>query len=643
MPDNVTVVDGDDSFVLGMDSYTSPNKLLPGEYVAAMNIITRGGMAQTRPGSLSILDLPEGNLQGVTMFAPSSLVQYLVFAVEGKIYASPSPFREYAQIEGIQFNKASKYIAWASTIQSSTYTDSGVLEPLNDPKSILIMQDGVTRAAYWDGTTARHLNPTQSNEEFTPVGFDETPVGLWMVWSNNRLWVSQGVKVFASDIGNPLKFTETQYLNEARAFFLPAPCTGMVETSDRQGIICFTTTSGIFLMSSIQDRDLWLSTPLFQQTILPEIGCVAPRSIVLQYGLIWWWSAKGLINQNDALRLNISSRLDVQDNEMFQSKAYLSGDLSMVCGGYMENFLFHGVPNGELLNTRVHVLDQAPFEGNVNTWPSWWMGWRPVEFTKGVISTKERVFCASRDYDGRNRIWELFRADKTDNGIPITCWLATKRHFFQHREYKKFKYAEIELEGIKGPVATMVAVGGLRGAPQIVMTKDINSTNGQMYSGQIYGYQANDAWGSRAQTRIVLTTEDYATSECNNACIESQKSGLRDKCFYLVLVWSGIAGISMYRIFATSDDRPDSGACEDHETDEERIKTPLGCGELDLFSVKEPFPEYFARVAFTRTNEDGETASWTSLQSSFISQVDATRKATKMSEWHVLKELGELI
>jgi hypothetical protein len=103
-----------------------------------------------------------------------------------------------------------------------------------------MMQDGVTRAAFWDGSISRHLNPTPSTltdangERLTQVGLDETFIGLWMKWSGNRLWVSRDGMLFASDIGNPLKFTEAQYLNEGRAFYLPGECTGMIETPEQR-------------------------------------------------------------------------------------------------------------------------------------------------------------------------------------------------------------------------------------------------------------------------------------------------------------------------------------------------------------------------------------------------------------------------
>lgn len=625
---------------MGANSYTSASKLGQGEYVSGMNIICRGGIAQTRPGSRSLLNIPSGNLQGIKLFKPTLGQAQLVFAVDGLVYVSNYPFESYSQLEGIQFNKYSKYIAWAVCLQSTYYDASGVLKFLENPISTLVMQDGNTRAAFWNGTEARHLNPTVSSGDVTTEGFDETPVGLWMCWSNNRLWVSREGQIFASDIGNPLKFTETQYLNEGRAFYLSGPCTGIVETSDQQGIICFTLENGVFLRSSIQNRTQWLSTPEFQQTVLPNVGCSAPRSIVNQYGLIWWYSSRGLINQNDALRLNITSRLDIQDNEMAASKAYMSFDLSGVCGATHENFLFHAVPYGGSLNTRIHVLDQAPFEGNDNSWPSYWTGWRPVEITYGVISSRERVFTISADYDGVNRIWELFREDKTDNGIPITCYVQTRNHFFGNRDYKKFKYAEVELCNIEGDVSLKIAAGSLKGAYQTMMTKDIVSTIGQVYPESEYSDGGNLFAGTRAQTRIVRTTDSYAPSECNSVCIESEERGLIDKAFSILIVWSGVAGISAYRIFSLSDTRSYQGVCEDNETGI-LLLNEAGCGTNEPFLTTEGFERFYASATVTASAPDSDVeVSKVSIQSSSISQSDADRKALATARWYVYSALG---
>lgn len=428
MPDAPFKPDGSDSFILGANSFTLPSLLENGEYVMGLNVINRGGVVQTRPGSASLpFTLAGSNIQGITMFKPTTGPISLVFMIDGLVYASPYPFSSYFQIEGLQFSKYSKFASWAPCVQSTDYTTDGTLYNLEKPKSVLVIQDGSTRAGYWDGSSAAHINPTQSGSEFTVEGYDGTPVGLWMRWSNNRLWVSRGDQVWASDIGNPFKFTEAQYLNEARSFLLPGSCTGIAETSDQQGIICFTSESGVFLRSSIQDRTLWLTTPEFQKTVMPTIGCISPRSIVQQYGLIWWWTPKGLMNLDDALKLNISSKFVVQDQAMLASKSNISYDISGVAGSFFENFTLFAVPSGDKYNTRVHVMDQmATKDGPINAWTGYWEGWRPVEFARGIVSNQERIFTISYDYDGEIRIWELFKNERTDNGIPITSYVETQ-------------------------------------------------------------------------------------------------------------------------------------------------------------------------------------------------------------------------
>lgn len=800
------IADGDDSFALGIDSYTNPYKLLAGEYQMAMNVVNRGGVIQTRPGSKSLMNLPAGFIQGCTFFSPSNQVPYLVFAISGKVYASPRPFNTYTQLSNLSFNPYSPFIAWSSCVQSTDYDDTGSLYSLATPKTVLIIQDGNTRAGYWDGATNGHINPTKTPAQTTVVdiisasnqtpivltlasgitigtgeqvtvggvsgntaangiwtvtvidsthlslagstgngqfssgsipvvsatnaspivvtlqspsdaivngsvvqvagvlgnlaangtwtvtlidsthiglvnsvgsgtyvsggsaspvpmlttaptstgaiatlpGFDGTPIGLWMVWSNNRLWISRNNQVFASDIGNPLKFTEQQYLAEVASFLLPDGCTGAIETPDLSGVVFFTTNVGVFFQSSNQNRSTWNSTPNFQYNVFPNVGCSSPRSIIQQHGLLWWFSTKGLISQNQALNINVTSRLDVADNEMIQSKANLSSDLSGVCGSYIENYLFHAVPWGDSLNTRIHVLDQAPFDGKMdfwrlNSWNSYWTGWRPVEFARGIVSSRERIFCISNDYDGVNRIWELFLDDKYDNGIPITCYVVTKTHIFGNRDFKRFRYLEVELTALKGEVAVMTAIAGLKGTYQTVMTKDIQSIVGQVYSDYKYGASGNNVYGSVAQTRVVRSEDGYDPSKCNSACIESENRGLIDKGFSALIVWSGIAGVSAYRIFSQNQPIPYMGTCEADETGEGRLLNQDGCGSESIFSTGFPFDEFASQCMYTELDPNGNEVSSTVVQGSVISQVDSDRKALATAKWYVQDQLNEIV
>jgi hypothetical protein len=646
MPDLELKTQGDDSFVYGANSFLLPSKLGDGQYVMGMNVVNRGGFAYTRPGSKSLpFDVGGNNIQGLTFFKPMTGPTQLVFMVDGKVYYSPFPFREHFQITTLAFSKYSKHAAWANCVQTTDYTGNGIIYVLDRAKPVLIIQDGATRAGMWDGTIGRHLNPTSSESETTRHDRDETPIGLWMRWSNNRLWVSSENKILASDIGNPLKFTEAQYIAEGRAFYLSGRCTGIAETSDQQGIIAFTANNGTFIQSSIQDRTKWLSTPDFQKTVLPNTGCIAPRSIVLQHGLIWWVTNKGLINLDDALRQNVSSRLDVQDQEMASSWAFVNKDRTNCAGVSYENFLLMAVPFGDKYNTRVHVLDQAPLDNEqVNSWPSYWMGWRPVEFAREVINGVEYCYCISADYDGQTRIWRLFTNDRTDNGVPITCYVETRTHLFESRDYKAFRYAEAEFLGVSGDVGVMIAAAGIRGGYQKMGTKDLSATVGQIYHDVQYGEDANDIFApTKSQSRIIRTVDENGASEGNSECVESESNGLKDRGFSLLIVWSGVAGLSCYRIFAQYEPTLNQGVCEEDETGDIRLVTIDGVGSRDEITNIPPFERFYATATFSRIHPDtGLPISAIINQSSIISQQDANRKASQTAKWYVLTQTGEI-
>jgi len=637
MSNSNLLVNGDDYLGLGADQFMSAQKLAVGRYVSSENTICRGGIVQTRPGSKTLLTLPDGLFQGIKLFKPASGIPHLVAAVEGLIYVSAYPFTSFRQLTTLQFRSTAPYVAWAVCLKSTDYDSEGQLYFLENPYSVLVMQDGFTRAAYWDGAIAAHLNPTPSplvnpdDEPITGPGYDETPLGLWMAWANNRLWVSRGNQIFASDIGNPLKFTESDYINEGRAFYLPENCTGIAPTTDQQGIVCFTETTGTFLQSSIQQRSDWINTPGFQKDILPTVGCVAPRSIVSQYGMLWWYSSKGLLSQDDALRANITSRLNIQDNPMYATKSNMSFSLSGVCSTSYENMLMVAVPYGDKLNRRTMVLDQAPMgaaEAQVNSWQSYWTGWRPIEWTDGVVNGEARVFFGSVDYDGKNRIWEIGTQNKTDNGVPITGNLITREHLFESRDEKILNYVDVELCNIRDDASFMISVAGVRGGWQPMGTKEIISSQGQVYWDAIYGAGAEELAGTSDQTRIVKSNNYVNPNDCNSVCIESDRnSGLIDRAFSVMFTWSGILGINAYRIFSRPDTVEFSGECPINETGV-RMLNDEGCGSKSRFDTQSPFTTYQSTKTFSQKNPvTALPVSYTATATSIISQQDADRKA----------------
>jgi hypothetical protein len=633
MPQAETLQVTDGYWTAALDSFTLPDKLSPGEYISGMNVTARGGVVQTRPGSATLLSIPGENIQGFTLFTPANGVPHQVIAIDGYVYVSAAPFSEYRRLPDVRFSNTSKFVVFESCLKSTDYTADGELIFVSKPYNVLMMQDGVTRAAFWDGSTSRHLNPTPgtlsdaNGEHITQVGLDETFIGLCMKWSGNRLWVSRDGMLFASDIGNPLKFTEAQYINEGRAFYLPGECTGMIETPEQDGLIVFTIDNGTLFQTSIQDRTKWLETPNFQKIVFSNIGCAAPLSLVKQYGLIWWFSPMGLINSDQAFSLNRSSRIDIQDNEMMCSKSNIGPDISGICACSYENYLLCSVPSGDVYNRHTWCLDQAVFEGPLNAWNSYWTGWRPVQWAVGNVNGVQRVFFASKDYNGCLKIWEANLPDRTDNGAPITCFAQFRQNDFgRPNQLKRFTYAELNLQEVLGDVSVMVAVGGRKGGYTRILTKEIAATEGAIYGDTIYDINSC-MYGHRPQTRIIRTQENVEPTRCNKGGIEGLHPNDVDLTFGLLVVWSGRMGVAGYLAQSVVFEDQAAGNCEDDEVNPNSL-SENGCADKDYFINTCAFPIINGSAsAEAYCQAEGGNISAVGTATSIISQADADRKA----------------
>jgi hypothetical protein len=624
----------------GMDSYTLPSALTDREYVAGMNVTCRGGIIQTRPGTRSLAQVvgEAVRVQGFAAFTPTGGMPQLVAAVDGKIYVSQQPFDQVRQLTSLRFNPTSRYVVFETCLKSTDYTSDGELIFLDRPYNVLMIQDGATRAGYWDGSSHGHLNPTPSGrtdedgEILTEPGLDETFIGLFMRWSGNRLWVSRQGQIFASDFGNPMKFTEAQYINEGRAFYLTSECTGMIETPDQSGLIVFTADNGTLFKTSIQDRQLWLSTTDFQKVIFPDLGCVAPFSPVRQYGLIWWFSAQGLINTDQALALYRTSRVDFQDTEMMCSKGNLGPDLGGICTAAFENYLLVSVPSGDVYNRHTWCLDQSVVEDGGNAWDSYWTGWYPTQWATARMDGHERVFFLARDDNGCVKIWEANQPDRTDNGAPITCFAQLKPHLFGELDsQKRFLYAEIFAQEILGDVSVLIGVGGMKGAFFRAGQKEIVATKGAVYATSLYDINTC-MYGNRPQSRTIVTQENPDPGYCNTCGIESNLPNNIDREFGLLVVWSGRLGITGYSLTAQKYEETNAGTCEPHEVGPLSL-SEQGCSARSLYITGCAF-EYFYGMATVEVycQRSKAVIIGTGQSSSVISQADADRKARAAAE-----------
>jgi len=549
-------------WVQGMDSSTDPAFLQDAEYRSAMNIVNRGGVLKTRPGYNCLFQLPPGRLQGYTLFRPTGGPWHHVIAVAGRIYVSPYPFTSYAVLPGLQFFSGAEQIVFERATKSVQRNEDGTLS-LIDPYDVLIIQDRFTPAGYWDGSVNRHLNPANG----------ETPLGLWMKWSGDRLWVSRDNQLFASDIVDPLSFTEIDYLAEGGSFVLPDVVTGMAEitSTDVPQLMVFSANTTTLFQSNIRDRPEWKNTENFQRVLFPDIGCVNGRAIASQYGQLWWMTMTGITSLNAAAASRVSSELAYRDTAMAVSKGNLSPNIDRTAATAFENYLLFSVPSGDRYNRHTWVMDQSPgdkLNGRFQSaWNGIWTGTRPVQWSVAAINGVQRVFHISKDADGENRLWEAFIPSREDNGQPITAYVETKSHAnfsdeAQGLDVKTFQFAELEFAEIRGILDVKVYWAGLRGnykelsvyrfvAPEGNLTYDKRIT----LDTSLFGYST--------QSRVVRTTQILNDREDGSVCgVESPLPDRHDRAFSLLIVWSGRAALRSYRIFARRYEESGMGAPE---------------------------------------------------------------------------------
>jgi len=563
-------------WVQGMDSAADPTFLDDATYRAAMNIVNRGGVLKTRPGYNCVLELPDGRLQGYTLFQPTGGAWHHVVAISGRVYVSPFPFASYTQLPDIQFFEGSDTVVFEKTVKTVQRNEDGSLTVI-DPINVLVMQDRRTPAAFWDGATSRHLVPANG----------ETPLGKWMKWSGDRLWVARDNLLFASDITDPLSFTEVNYLAEGGSLSLPDTITGMAEITSTEvpQLVVFTANTTSIIQSNIRDRAKWKTTDLFQRVLLPDVGCASGLGIASQYGMLWWMTMTGITSLDAAVASKISSKLLNRDVEMAVSKGNLSPNIENVAAVAFENYLLFSVPSGDLKNRHTWVMDQAPADKlstkSASAWNSFWTGTRPVQWATAAVNGVQRVFHVSVDYDGKNRLWEAFSPTRQDNGQPITCFVETKSHANYHEDaqgldIKTFRFAELEFTDIQGILDVKVYWAGVRGNYKQLTVFRFEAPEDSITAKKTFGLDSS-LFSYRPQSRLVRTTEvlgdNLAESVCN---IEAPWPDRHDRSFSLLIVWSGRAALRTYRIFARKFDETGVGANEGKvESDIEPIRQGL--------------------------------------------------------------------
>lgn len=544
----------------------------------------------------------------------------------------------YTQIPNIQLYQHAKEVYACTAVQASERNSDGTISVIS-PKRVLFLTDGgYTKTAFWDGATSGHVNPlvtttpiidagafvvgtqytivSTGTTDFTLVGaansvagtsfiatgaglgdgtassapVDErigTPVGGPIEFSGDRLWVARNNLVFASDISNPFSFEENEYAAEGGYFQFPEQVVALRElpSADNPVLIVFCLNSTWVLRSNIRNRSAWKTTDQFQRPLLVNVGCASSRSVLQLYGMLWWMSPTGLVNIDAAQAAYVTSKLVPQDTAMAVSKSNLWTNLSETALGFYENFMVCSVPNGDKFNRHTWTLDQTVLSdsrgSSMQGWSSVWTGTRPVQWATGLFNGGLRCAHASVDVSGTNRVWESFIPEGLDDGLPILSFVETKAHLdFGEKasglNRKRFKFAEVSLEQVRGAVNLKVYWAGTRGRYKLLGEWNFDATEGSADALETSSlYETYNPQQRIVRTPAVQGFED--SPSCTSRGVESNQNDWIDIAFSLLIVWSGVAAIRSYRIFADGEQESSTGDKSFNETGD-KVLISTSCG-----------------------------------------------------------------
>lgn len=560
------IFDGGTSFFGGMNSFMHPEELPPNQVSWIINGTVEGGDIITRPDYLPRIRLPDGKAQGATIFIPATGIPVVVMAVSGVIYYTQYPFDTYARVGSIQLDPSVDHISFKDAVVGVDNAGNAI-----QPYPVLIMQDGVTRPWYWDGSFSRQLNPGGTTLE--------TPVGLWMEWVGGRLWVSRGNQIFASDLYNPLSFTELTYIAGGSSIQAidGQIITMLKRTADNKSLLAFTIQNTTIIRAGVTDRTQWPNTIDFVSLLFPGVGAVSGKGACEVNGILNWFSLEGARNFTQVASTLQTSNNAVSSEEMKRSYENVSPTLNRVCAFAFKEKIGFSVPSGDVFNRHTWVCDLSV--GNLlsgsfpKAWQGVWMGTRPVEWVTGIFNGKYRCFHISQDYCGV-RLWESFAGQTgEDNGGKIYVSVELNGNKFNEEvSLKKYIYTRYFLSNISGTVT---------------MTSEYRGDWGCWKQNGDISFCAQNCMEDFCVTNIASMSRQnrlFTTQEAKNVS-ETCESNLQDNIgssFQNRLRWYGMAGLRKYKATSQQYQEKSSGECQ---ASDDECKTLACCdGELTYIS-----------------------------------------------------------
>jgi hypothetical protein len=589
----------DGQYTGGCDSLLYPTDLVPGTYAWGVNVTNRGGIVQTRPGKKRVASFCGRKGQGLYWVRTIDDRNYLLVAIDGKVYWAPFPFTKggWTQMEGVSFDPETDWIYFANTVQAVKYDDSGAIV-LIEPRNVVFMQDGKSQPCYWQAddfsSGIADVNYVEGNPAVGTGAKQGVPIGTAMLWQDNRLWVASGALVRASDFLYGASFYEDSLLAEKSGFRFPRKVVNMFP-APVQGIVVYTDGSMHALQSFIQDRDKWQETEGFQSDVNLEIGLVGPFAYGLLHGMPWFLTARGLISYDRALTQNLSTVILTTDGEMARSKHLFAPDVTHSVIGVWENVLMVAVPASSFQNRHTWIMDAGIAEKLNNTggmcWTGIWVGTFPIQFSSPIVEGTQHNYelAYSSGYLALGATDSPSPQPETDlppqsyihlyeNFIPnqidgtetnIHCSFETKAFILATDDYYRFVFAEFMLTNLKGVVPIKVYFTGLGGNYQLLfkttLRADVGPWGNPTPDTVLYYHSQSGTTEFENYRRQVrhMRASDWVVKESNDksACIEINRFDGVDKAFQLMVQWQGRLGIRQIKFFYDRQLQAPQGQC----------------------------------------------------------------------------------
>jgi hypothetical protein len=393
----------------GMNRGREPELLSEQQAHLLRNVSIRGGRVRSRPRVVKRMALPNGLMQGASVFNASSQI---VASLGGKFFVIDPRTWEIEQKNADDLNSPKQPRVWFCETVGS-----------------VVMQDGQSLPYVYDGA------------EFRRAEEGEVPVGKAMAFGNGRLAVvvNSGYDVRIGDIRQPehqseLKFTETNNLLGGGDFSFSSPVRSLsvlpvIDTGSGQGALVAGCDDAVYtLKTQITQRDLW-SEVGFQTVLFPTRGIVGANAAVAVNQDLYFRSSDGLRSVRTStadydapglapLSVEVRHRFDYDTPFLAEDASVVCFDNRLLCTHspfiYGPRSLAQGLIafNFDSLSGRGQKSPPA-YDGE-------WDGLVIAQIFTGRIKGTERCFILGRDIDGTNGLWEVLRETAVQAGDEPT-------------------------------------------------------------------------------------------------------------------------------------------------------------------------------------------------------------------------------